>query len=179
MNGQRFASALVMILLAALTLAGCERAEPEPTLDGLDAAPSPTVAVPASTTPAPPRPTPGSPAFPYTVQKGDTLSGIAERFGTTMEMLKTLNGLSGEVVTAGQLLIIPGTRPTAAPAGGLTITGASSPTPRQTTYVVKAGDNLYRIGLKFNIPWQSIARANNITDPSSLRAGQTLIIPPQ
>jgi len=46
------------------------------------------------------------------------------------------------------------------------------------TYVVQAGDFLSGIGLKFGIPWQLIAEANNIPPPDYvITPGQTLIIP--
>lgn len=47
----------------------------------------------------------------------------------------------------------------------------------QQTYIVQAGDNLFRIGLKFDLPPQAIAVANGITNPNLVFAGQRLIIP--
>jgi LysM repeat protein len=41
------------------------------------------------------------------VASGDTLSGIAQRFGTTIVALKAANGLSGDLINVGQVLIIP------------------------------------------------------------------------
>jgi len=43
----------------------------------------------------------------YTVQQGDTLNLIAERFGTTAEAIRAANGLSGDTINIGQVLIIP------------------------------------------------------------------------
>ncbi|RIH90199.1 Endolytic peptidoglycan transglycosylase RlpA [Calidithermus terrae] len=51
----------------------------------------------------------------YRVQKGDTLYSIARRYGTTVEALKALNGLSGDVIRVGQVLQVSGT-PAARPA---------------------------------------------------------------
>jgi len=64
--------------------------------------------------PAPPKPVPAQPAPPagasiYKVVKGDTLSGIAKRFGTTVEAIKTLSKLKTTVLSIGQVLQIPGT----------------------------------------------------------------------
>lgn len=42
---------------------------------------------------------------------------------------------------------------------------------------MQAGENLYRIGLQYGVPWPEIAAANGITDPTQLGAGQELIIP--
>ena len=59
----------------------------------------------ASTTPAKAAPTAGS---VYTVQSGDTLSGIAQRMGTTTNAIKQANGLDGGIIRIGQKLTIPG-----------------------------------------------------------------------
>ncbi len=46
-----------------------------------------------------------------------------------------------------------------------------------TTYTVQPGDNLYRIGLKFGITADVLARANGIVNPNIVYVGQTLVIP--
>jgi len=45
------------------------------------------------------------------------------------------------------------------------------------TYTVQAGDTLYGIATQFNVSWQEIAKANNISDPGSLHEGQEIKIP--
>jgi peptidoglycan/xylan/chitin deacetylase (PgdA/CDA1 family) len=52
--------------------------------------------------------------------------------------------------------------------------GISGP---HTTYVVKAGDTLYDIGIRFGVPWELIAQANHLSPPYDLRASEVLIIP--
>jgi LysM repeat protein len=42
----------------------------------------------------------------YTVKKGDTLSGIASRFGTSVGALKSANGISGSVIQPGKSLVV-------------------------------------------------------------------------
>ena len=49
-----------------------------------------------------------SPYFEYTVKSGDTLWILARRFGTTVDAIKNLNGLSGDMLNIGQVLRIPG-----------------------------------------------------------------------
>ena len=44
----------------------------------------------------------------YTVRAGDTLWVIARRFGTTVEAIKSLNGLTSDLLSIGQVLRIPG-----------------------------------------------------------------------
>nr|NIU72356.1 LysM peptidoglycan-binding domain-containing protein [Gammaproteobacteria bacterium] len=46
----------------------------------------------------------------YRVRSGDSLWGIAERHGTTVEQLKSANELRGSRIYAGQLLTVPTTR---------------------------------------------------------------------
>jgi len=46
-----------------------------------------------------------------------------------------------------------------------------------TTYVVKAGDTLSAIGIKYNVPWKKIASFNHIKNPNLIYAGTTLKIP--
>ena len=43
----------------------------------------------------------------YTVVRGDTLYSIARRYGTTVETIKAVNGLSGRLIYIGQRLLIP------------------------------------------------------------------------
>lgn len=49
--------------------------------------------------------------------------------------------------------------------------------PIQKTYTVKKGDSLYKIGKMYGVPWQEIAKANNIAAPYTIYPGQVLIIP--
>jgi LysM repeat protein len=56
---------------------------------------------------------------------------------------------------------------------------AAACAPGQTTYVVKTGDNLYRIGLAFGVAWPTIAAANGIVSANLIYIGQTLCIPPK
>ncbi len=83
------------------------------------------------------------PYVTYVVQAGDTLSGIAIRFGTTVQAIMELNGLSGITINIGTELLIPtgenpGTVPTSAPAPAATPTSGApaataTPRPQQPT----------------------------------------------
>ena len=74
----------------------------------------PTRTPTSTSTPLPP-PTPPAPPptntpvrqFMYVVRPGDTLSGIAIRFGVTVDQIRWANGLSGDMIYAGQVLRIP------------------------------------------------------------------------
>lgn len=119
----------------------------------------PTETPAADTTPtATPEPTQGA-EFEYVVATGDTLWGLAIRFGTTVEEIKTRNQLTTNTIYKGDTLIIPGVQ------GGETV-----------THIVQAGENLFRISLKYNTTVEAIAAANNIINPSLVYVGQKLAI---
>src|SRR5687767_259454 len=82
---------------------------------------SPTAATPAGQT--------------YTVQSGDNLSRIAQRFGVSLDDLMDANNISdANVIRLGQVLIIPG-------AGGATSTRAAiTATPSATPPAVATGE---------------------------------------
>ena len=52
------------------------------------------------------------------------------------------------------------------------------PSGEEQSYIVQQGDNLYRIGLRYGVAWQTLMSYNNMHDPSELSAGQELKIPP-
>ena len=104
----------------------------------------------------------------YTVQPGDTLSGIAARYGTSVAALVQRNGLaSANYIYPGQRLIISG-------AGS---SGGSSGGAAGGTYVVQRGDTLAAIGARYGTTVSAIVRANGIANPSLIVAGQRLTIP--
>jgi hypothetical protein len=61
------------------------------------------VAVPSATPATTPAPTPRT----YIVQEGDTLNEIATQFGTTAQAIRNANGITGDTINVGQVLIIP------------------------------------------------------------------------
>jgi len=145
------------------------------------ATPEPPTATPvpvvSPTTPAPtPVPTateePTAGETTYVVQPGDNLFRIAMRYGTTWEAIAQANGITDVTqVYVGQELVIPaGAQPDAPP---------SQPSPGGTTYVVKPGDNLFRIALRYNMDYRRLAAYNGIANPSNIYVGQVLRIPPQ
>ena len=94
----------------------------------------------------------------YTVQKGDTLYSIANKYGITLQELKAINNLESDNLSIGQLLKVP---------SGLSL--ASS-------YVVSPGDTLYSIAKKFDTTVPKLKEANNLVN-NMLSIGQKLIIP--
>lgn len=69
--------------------------------------PTPPVVTPVPVVPTPPPAPPAPEPVAYVVQKGDTLIGIAARFGTTADALMAFNGLESDVILIDQVLLIP------------------------------------------------------------------------
>ena len=101
----------------------------------------------------------GSGYFEYTVKSGDTLWLLAQRFGTTVDAIKSLNGLTSNNLSIGQVLKIP-----------------ESGTPAYFQYTVKSGDTLWLLAQRFGTTVDAIKRLNGLTG-NNLSIGQVLLIP--
>ena len=93
----------------------------------------------------------------YTVKKGDSLYSIARKYDTTIDRIKDLNNLTTNLLSIGQVLLIP--------------TDANL----ETTYTVKKGDSLYSIAKKYNTTVDRLKQLNNLTS-NLLSIGQILIV---
>lgn len=96
------------------------------------------------------------PSETYVVQKGDSLYSIARKFGTTVDSLKSINNLTSNLLSIGQVLRIPTSE-------------------KQTTYIVQKGDSLYSIAKKFNTSVDNLKALNNLSS-NLLSIGQILVI---
>lgn len=104
----------------------------------------------------------------YTVKAGDTLSGIAAKYGTTYQKLAAYNGISNpNKISVGQKIKIPG-----AGSSGSTSSGGGD-----TVYTVKAGDTLSGIAAKYRTTYQTLAAYNGISNPNKISVGQKIKIP--
>ena len=126
-----------------------------------------TPAAPAA--PAPTTPAPAAPATTYKVTPGDSLSGIAARFGTTTRNLMSINGIvDANRIRIGQVLTIAGAATAAAPAAPASTSGAT------TSYKVVPGDTLSGIASRFGTTSRNLMALNGITNANYLRIGQVL-----
>jgi lysozyme len=98
----------------------------------------------------------------YTVKSGDTLSRIARKFGTTVDNLVALNGI---------------TKPDQIAAGATICVKAKGSHPAGKYYTVKQGDTLYSIARKYGWTASYLAQVNAIPNPNELYAGRVLWIP--
>lgn len=101
------------------------------------------------------------PVATYTVERGDSLYSIANRFGTTVDTLKKLNNLTNNLLSIGQILKLPTTEDIST---------------TEESYIVQSGDTLYSIARKFNTNVNELIRLNNLSG-TALRVGQILKLP--
>jgi len=120
--------------------------------------------------PAPATVTPPPEYFNYTVVSGDTLWLLAQRFGTTVDAIKSLNGLTSDVLNIGQVLRIPGTGTTTPPVP------PPPPPSNYVNYTVRSGDTLWLLAQRFGTTPDAIKSLNGLTS-DSLSIGQVLRIP--
>ena len=93
----------------------------------------------------------------YTVQKGDSLYSIARKYDTTIDRIKDLTNLTTNLLSIGQVLLIP------------------TDTNLETTYTVQKGDSLYSIAKKYDTTVDRLKQLNNLTS-NLLSIGQILIV---
>lgn len=102
----------------------------------------------------------GKPMAPikYKVVDGDTISGIAEKFGVSVDSIIWSNSLADpNGLQIGDELLIP------------PVTGV--------LHKVASGDNLNDLALLYDVTPEAIAEFNALADPNSLQVGQLLVVP--
>ena len=97
----------------------------------------------------------------YIVKPGDSLYAIALKYNTTVAELKTLNNLTTNALSIGQVLTIP---------------SDNKEEENGNTYIVKSGDSLYSIALKTGTTVSELKTLNNLTS-NILNIGQMLKLP--
>lgn len=118
---------------------------------------------------------PGVGALPtqHTVQAGETLSSIAQRYGVpAADIQATNNILDPNSLAVGTVLTIP------APGTVAVATATPMPTGEQI-HIVQQGENLYRIGLRYGFTPQELAAYNGLGSVDLIYVGQEIKIPPK
>ena len=101
----------------------------------------------------------GSTVLEYVVRAGDSLWLIAQRFQTTVDAIKQLNGLTSNLLNVGQVLKIP-----------------SSQSGPYIEYTVRSGDTLWLLSRRYNTTVDAIKQLNGLSS-DMLSIGQVLKIP--
>ncbi len=104
----------------------------------------------------------------HQVRSGDTIAGIAAKYGVSAADFARWNGLQDGVLYANTSLLLydPGTLP-----------GVSSGSTSARNHTVRNGENLASIARKYGTTTSAVAQASGITDVNRIRVGQTLTIP--
>ncbi|MBW0165938.1 MAG: LysM peptidoglycan-binding domain-containing protein [Vulcanococcus sp.] len=110
----------------------------------------------------------------YTVKPGETLSEIAERYGTSVQRLMQLNNLrSPQDLWAGSRIQVPGAT-AARPSGG---GGGTRTTTVSANYTVKPGETLSELAERYGTSVQRLMELNNLRGPQDLWAGSRIQVP--
>jgi len=113
-----------------------------------------------------------APRMIHTVRKGDSLSTIAHRYGSSVSAIRQANGLRGSLIRPGQTLVVP--------RFGKGVQTASSQPIRNSdngSYVVQSNDTLWDIARSFSVSVDSLCAVNGLSRRSVIRPGQRLDLP--
>lgn len=113
--------------------------------------------IPTVTTDVTENDNPSSAGINYVVVKGDNLYTIANKYGVSVNDIKSLNNLKSNTLQIGQVLKIPGTE-------------------SYTNYTVKKGDSLWKIANTYGVTVNDLVKTNNLSG-TSLSIGQEILIP--
>lgn len=94
----------------------------------------------------------------YTVQPGDTLSGIAAKLGVAQSQISGFHSGNPNLIYPGEVLSVSG----------------GSPQPSAEYYTVQSGDNLSAIAARYGTSWQHIRDLNGLAYPNLIYPGQRL-----
>lgn len=108
----------------------------------------------------------------YTVQKGDTLYSLANKYNVSIEQIQGANGLSSETIMVGQQLEVP------------TLVETHTEHEQQihaknvesSTYIVQRGDTLYSLAKEYGVTIEQLQKGNGLTT-ENIKDGQSLDIP--
>lgn len=98
----------------------------------------------------------------YVVKNGDSLYSIANKFGVSVESLKSINGITGNLINVGQRFVIP--------------SDAEVNPGDYVVYTVKRNDSLWNIANSYGVSVNDIVDYNNL-GTTVLQIGQQLLIP--
>ncbi|WP_428240885.1 LysM peptidoglycan-binding domain-containing protein [Gynuella sp.] len=120
----------------------------------------------------------------YTIKSGDTLSTIAEKFGTTIDVIRNANHISNNIIVAGKTLMIPSSsldknQYTLSSDNRLASRQSYNPDSKSKTkvvHIVETGDSFWEISRKYKVGTRELAKWNGMAPTDTLRVGQELVV---
>lgn len=114
----------------------------------------------------------------YRIRRGDTLSHIARRFGSSIREIQAANNLSRRsVLYPGKKLIIPVRGRRYSRQASSSVSSSMKLNHGERAYTVRSGDNLYTIAKRFGVSLSKIQQRNSLGRRSLLNIGKVLVIP--
>ena len=117
----------------------------------------------------------------YKIQSGDTVSTIAEKFGTTSALIREANNLDGNNIRAGKHLVIP-TATKSLEHYALTADKRQKGIQNRKRkgnkliHIVKSGDNFWDLAREYNVNHRKLARWNGMAPKDTLKLNQKLVL---
>ncbi len=127
-----------------------------------------------------------------TVERGDTLYGLARRHGVTVESIMQANGMTSSMLRVGQVLSLPSGASRTEPARRpetyepprrsvaetrFEDRSAEAPSDWSGSHEIQSGDSLYAIARRYGVRVSELQRYNGIDNPRALRPGRVLKVP--
>ncbi|HCH33354.1 MAG TPA: lytic transglycosylase [Oceanospirillaceae bacterium] len=123
----------------------------------------------------------------YKIQPGDSLLKLAHRYHVSVDLLRTINNIDGNMIRAGKTLMIPIASQAAA---AYTLSAAQRVINRQKqiaqtqasnriSHIVKSGDSLWKIAKQYKVSVSEVARWNKIGTKSVLQIGDKINVWPR
>jgi LysM repeat protein len=146
--------------------------------------PSSTPTRSATSAPAQARPASTTATVIHVVRSGETMSGIAKRYGVSLTKLLAANRLANTgLIFVGQRISVPGAKAPATPAPSTPTPSTpahstpATPSGAGSIYVVKAGDSMSVIAQRHGVSLTKLLAANKLADASRIYVGQKIVIP--
>ena len=136
-----------------------------------------------STSKPAPKPTPVQTSKPstggngsYTVQSGDSVWSISDKYGISMDQLRNWNNIQNDLIIPGQKLVVKqGSSNTAKPVSTAPAQTSKPSTSGNGSYTVQSGDSVWTIADKYGISMDQLRSWNNIQN-DFIYAGQKLVV---
>jgi peptidoglycan lytic transglycosylase D len=117
----------------------------------------------------------------HEVKKGETIGSLADKYQTTVAVLREVNGLRSNALHAGQSLLIPGAK--ASPSGYALSADARAASAQSVTrsgqrkeHEVRPGETLWSISREYGVDIGKLARWNSMAPGDTLSVGRDLVV---